>query len=70
MKSVTKKKLHLSIKSLTSTDIFKGIVGEIYVDLNAQPKFFKWLPVPYAMRAKVEAELDRLQKEGIIERVK
>ena len=48
----------------------KGVFGKIYVDPNAQPKFFKPRPVPYAMSTKVEAELDRLHKEGSIDPVK
>ena len=44
----------------------KGTEAKIYVDPNAPPKFMKVRPVPYALKAKVEKELDRLQSEGII----
>lgn len=42
---------------------------KLCVDPNAQPRFFKRCTVPYAMRAKVEAELERLQQAGVIEPV-
>ena len=44
----------------------KGTEAKIYVDPSAPPKFIKGRPVPYALKAKVEKELDRLQSEGII----
>ncbi|KAL9976654.1 hypothetical protein ACROYT_G013977 [Oculina patagonica] len=44
----------------------KGTEAKIYVDPGATPKFMKARPVPYALKAKVEQELDRLQSEGII----
>ena len=36
---------------------------------GAQPVFLKARPIPYSLREKVERELDRLQKDGVISRV-
>ena len=47
----------------------KGYQAKIIVDPGATPRFCKARSVPYAMRTKVEAELDRLQEQGIIEPV-
>ena len=44
----------------------KGSTAKIYVDPEATPKFMKARPVPYVFKAKVELELDRLQRENII----
>ena len=41
----------------------------IPVEDGTQPKFYKARPVPYAMRARVEAELDKLEKQGVWKRV-
>ena len=48
----------------------QGFKAKIHVDLAATPKFCKPRQVPYTMRAKVEAELDRLSDAGISEPVK
>ena len=45
----------------------QGYEAKIYVDTGAQPKYCKAPSVPYAMRGKVEEELERLMSEGIIE---
>ena len=47
----------------------QGCKARFLVDDKFKPKFCKARPVPYAMRALVEQELDRLTKEGIIEPV-
>ena len=47
----------------------KGMEARIDVDPMAQPRFCKARPVPFALRDKVEAELERLQRAGIIEPV-
>ena len=46
-----------------------GFKAKIYVDPDAQPRFFRARPVPYAFRDKVDKELERLQGEGTIEPV-
>ena len=47
----------------------RGYKAEIYVDEGARPKFCKAQTVPYSLRVKVEEELDRRVKEGILEPV-
>lgn len=43
-----------------------GTKVKLHMDANATPRFFRPRTVPYAYREKVEAELDRLQKDGVI----
>ena len=47
----------------------KGFEAKIYVDPDAVSKFHRACSVPYALRDKVERELQRLQDEGILEPV-
>ena len=47
----------------------EGVTAKLYVDENVQPRYCKLRPVPLAMRAKVESQLDRLQEEGVIRSV-
>ena len=46
--------------------IIQGTSAKLHVDSQTRPRFFKPRAVPYSMRGKVEQELDRLQKQGII----
>lgn len=59
------------------SDVFKDELGtmksttaKIQLNQDASPKFFKARPVPYALKPKVEAELERLQAVGTIEPVR
>jgi len=44
----------------------KGTQASIVVDSSVQPRFYKPRTLPFALKAKVESELDRLQNEGVI----
>ena len=50
-----------------------GKLKEMQVKINVKseaiPRFFKARSIPYALKEKVENQLDRLQQEGIIEPV-
>ena len=46
-----------------------GTTAKIHVDPQAQPCFCKPRTVPYALQGKVEQELDRLERDGIIQPV-
>ncbi|XP_061570028.1 uncharacterized protein K02A2.6-like [Cololabis saira] len=48
----------------------KGTKATIHVKQDATPRFFRPRSVPFAMRAKVDEEIDRLLEEGIISPVK
>ena len=47
--------------------VLKGTNATIRVDPTAQPRFHKPRAVPYALKAKIEKELDRLIQQGVIE---
>jgi hypothetical protein len=53
----------------TVKDEFGCIHPYTQVDPDAQPKFYRPRPVPFAIKAEVEDELDRLEAEGILEKV-
>ena len=62
---------------LHSYDVFKEELGTIHgekvgihIDPSVPPKFCKARSLPYAMKGKVEAELQHLQDQGIISPVK
>ncbi|MCY3927857.1 MAG: retroviral-like aspartic protease family protein [Acidobacteria bacterium] len=45
----------------------KGVTATIQLDASAKPSFCKARTVPYSLRGKIEEELDRLVKQGVIE---
>ena len=47
-----------------------GVKAKIHVNPQTTPLFHKARPVPHALKSKIEAELDRLLKEDIIEPVR
>ena len=47
----------------------KSVQAKLSVDESARPKFCKPRPVPLAMKAAVERELERLESEGVLEKV-
>jgi hypothetical protein len=47
----------------------KGTLAKFQANPDAAPKFYMAKSVPYALTAKVEAELDRLEQDQILERV-
>ena len=46
--------------------VIRGTSAKLYVDPQTRPRFFKYRTVPYSMRGKVEQELDRLQRQGVL----
>ena len=57
--------------SVFSADLgaLKDFKVSLDVDETAKPRYCKARPVPYAMRALVDEELDRLESLGVIEPV-
>ena len=49
---------------------FKNVAADLYIDPNVAPRYLKARPVPYALKDKIDEELDFLVKEKIIEPVK
>ena len=69
---IGKPKLHEVLRQYE--EVFKpelgtlqGYEAKIYVEQQATPRYCKARNVPYALREKVELELDRLTQEGVIE---
>ena len=49
--------------------LITGVQATFNIDPSVKPRFMKARPVPYALRKNVTDELNRLETEGIIERV-
>ena len=47
----------------------KGIKAKVNIEINSQPKFMKARGVPFAMKKAVKAEIDRMEKDGILKSV-
>ena len=50
--------------------VLKNVTVDFNIDVEEKPIFHKARQPPYSMRAGIEDELERLQREGIIEKVK
>ena len=50
--------------------MLKGIIAKIYVVSDEPPKFFKLSSVPYALKSKLEEELDGSVQTKVIEPVR
>ena len=44
----------------------KGVKAKLHVDTQVKPLYFKACSVPFALRQKVEHELERLENQGVI----
>ena len=44
----------------------RGVKAKIYVPSDAKPLYYKAIPIQYALREKIDKEIDRLLAEGII----
>ena len=65
------RELLLEIDEVFGQDLglLKGEKAKIYMNDNAKPKYFKARLIPYALRQKVETELNRMVETGILEHV-
>jgi len=50
--------------------LYKGEEIELVLTKGAKPKFFQPRTVPLVLKSKIENELDRLENEGIITKVR
>ena len=50
----------------TGLGTLEGVTAKIYVDPDVQPRYHKPRTVPFALRKKVDEELERLQTLGVI----
>ena len=48
----------------------QGIQAKLAVKPNARSRFHKSRSVPYALKSVIEQDLDRLEKMGVLEKVK
>ena len=46
-----------------------GITAHLTLKPDSQPKMFKPRPVPYALKARIETVLDRMETEGSLEKI-
>ena len=53
----------------TKLGTLKGFKATIHVDPTTQLRFCKPRAVSYALKEKIEKELDRLLKQGVIEKI-
>ncbi len=49
--------------------LIQGVQAKLQVDQQVCPRFCKPRAVPYSLRKKVDLELERLEEEGVLERV-
>lgn len=74
LSQAVRSKLHTTIQSHPNVfqpglGAIKGITAKLEMKHDAQPKFCKARPVPYALQEAVEAEYSRLESEDNVERV-
>ena len=66
LKTVTNKYPNVFSEKLGT---IKGVQAKINVIPNSKPKFMKARTVPFAMKAAVELEIERMENEGILKSV-
>ena len=58
-----------SIGDIIETGDCKGIMAKIHLNPNVQPKFVEPRPIPHGVKGTVGDNLDRLERNGILERI-